>query len=135
MSLAAPAAPDTDTDLVWLTQWLLPAEPGCVSTAPSAPSCVNGGRNFFVYGESNAGGALQCFTGENAATAIGGGVALTYPGATQITGAGACTEVDGANGSVTIDVPISQVSLDSGVPPLDTKLYSVTATTMTLQGP
>ena len=39
----------------------------------------------------------------------------------------------GAGGSITIDVPKSDVDL--GVPPLDSTLYSVTTSTMTLPAP
>src|SRR5436189_610199 len=73
LSLAPTTAQDPDLDLVWLTQWFVPS-----TTDP------NGGKNFFVYAESFNGGTLQCFAGENAAQAVGGGVTLTYPGATQL---------------------------------------------------
>ncbi len=129
MSTAAPAAPDTDNDLVWLTQWLSPSSPTCTSTAPS---CANGGVNFDVYAESNQGGAVQCWVGQNALEQNGDGVQLTYPGSTQITAPGACAVVPGANGTITIDVPLTAVSLDTGVAPFSSKLYSVTASTMTL---
>jgi len=132
LTLTPPAPPDTDTDEVWLTQWLVPAAPGCTSTAAS---CVNGGRNVFVYAESTAGGAIRCYAGENAAQAIGGGVTLTYPGTTEITNSGACKAVTGAQGTITIDVPKALVGLDPGVGRLDSKLYSVTASTMTLPAP
>ena len=118
-----PPAPDTVA--VWLTQWLVPADPGCTSTAAS---CQNGGKNPFVYFESNG----TCWSGENAALLVGGGVTLTYPGTSQITASGACSYVLGSFGSITIDVPISGVSLDAGVAPLSSRLYSVTASTMTL---
>src|SRR5258708_37802519 len=72
LSLAPTTAQDPDLDLVWLTQWFVPS-----TTDP------NGGKNFFVYGESFNGGALQCFAGQNAAQAVGGGGTLTYPRATQ----------------------------------------------------
>jgi hypothetical protein len=39
---------------------------------------------------------------------------------------------NGSGGSITIDVPLSQVSLDPGVAPFSSKLYSVTSSTMTL---
>jgi hypothetical protein len=129
LSTAAPVSPDTDNDLVWQTQWLLPAAAACSS---AAPSCVNGGVNFMVYAESNRGGPIQCWVGQNALGQNAGGYQLTYPGATQLTDAGACTAVNGPNGTITIDVPLSQVSLDAGVAPFSTKLYSVTASTMTL---
>jgi hypothetical protein len=62
-------------------------------------------------------------------------VTLTYPGTKQITVPGACAFTLGPFGSITIDVPISDVSLDTGVAPLSSRLYSVTATTMTLNSP
>jgi hypothetical protein len=129
MSVAAPVLPDTDSDLVWLTQWLLPASATCTSTAPG---CANGGANFFVYAESNGGGAVQCWTGQNALEQNVDGVQLTYPGATQLTAPGACKVASGPGGSITIDVPLSDVSLDPGVPPFSSRIYSVTASTMTL---
>jgi hypothetical protein len=132
LSLTPPAPPDTDTDAVWLTQWLVPAAADCTS---SAPACRDGGKNFFVYAESTAGGSIRCYVGENAAQLIGGGVTLTYPGTTEITAAEACKVVTGPNGTITIDVPKSFVSLDPGVSRLDSKLYSVTASTMTLPAP
>ena len=63
--------------------------------------------------------------------AVGGGVSLTYPGAEQLTAPGACAAQSGPNGRITIDVPVSKVSLDAGVSPFANRLYSVTATTMT----
>jgi hypothetical protein len=131
MSTAAPVAPDTDTDVVWQTQWLVPASASCTSTAAS---CTNGGRNFMVYAESNQGGAIECWVGENALMQNADGVQLTYPGTTQLTDPGACAVVNGPNGTITIDVPISAVSLDAGVAPYSSRLYSVTASTLTMQG-
>ena len=125
MSLTPPAP---DTVAVWLTQWLLPAAPGCTS---SADSCKNGGKNPFVYFESNG----TCWSGQNAALLIGGGVTLTYPGTKQISALGACSFVLGSFGTITIDVPIADVSLDAGVAPLSNRLFSVTASTMTLNAP
>lgn len=121
-----PPAPDEVA--VWLTQWLVPASTGC---SPSADSCTKGGKNPFVYFESNG----TCWSGENAALLIGGGVTLTYPGTKQIAAPGACSFVLGPSGSITIDVPISDVSLDAGVAPFSNRLYSVTASTMTLNAP
>ena len=129
MSLAAPLAPDTDTDLVWLTQWLVPASAACTGTAPS---CVNGGLNFDVYAESTAGGPVACWTGQNALEQNADGVQLTYPGSTQLTAPGACSVVGGRGGTISIDVPLADVSLDPGVAPFSSRLYSVTASTMTL---
>lgn len=125
LSLTPPAP---DTFAVWLTQWLVPASPSCTS---STPSCVNGGKNPFVYFESD-GVNTSCWSGQNAAQLLGGGVTLTYPGTKQITAAGACSFVLGPSGTITIDVPIADVSLDSGVAPLSSRLFSVTASTMTL---
>ena len=121
-----PPAPDAVA--VWLTQWLVPADPSCTSTAAS---CQNGGKNPFVYFESNS----TCWSGENAAQLLGGGVTLTYPGTKQISAPGACSVVLGAFGTITIDVPIADVSLDAGVAPLTNRLFSVTASTMTLNVP
>jgi hypothetical protein len=61
-----------------------------------------------------------------------GGVEISYPGSSQLTAPGACAVVPGANGTLTIDVPLSSVSLDPGVAPFSSKLYSVSASTMTL---
>ena len=123
----APPAPDADS--VWQTQWLVPAATGCTS---SADSCHNGGKNPFVYFESNG----TCWSGQNAALLVGGGVTLTYPGETQITASGACSYTLGPLGRITIDVPIADVSLDAGVAPLNpNRLFSVTASTMTLIEP
>lgn len=129
LSTASPVVPDTDPDLVWLTQWLVPASPFCTSTAAS---CVNGGVNVDVYAESNNGSAVQCWAGQNALEQNVEGVQLTYPGTTQLTAPGACTFVPGGKGKITIDVPLADVSLDSGVAPFSNSLYSVTASTMTL---
>jgi hypothetical protein len=132
----APASPDPDTDLVWLTQWLQPSDPGCTS---SAASCANGGLNFTVYAEWDGGqtgdGSFHCWTGQNAVQQVGGGIMLTYPGTTELTAPGACSVVTGQGGMITIDVPLSLVSLDAGVAPFSTRIYSVTASTMTLQAP
>ena len=46
LSLAPTTTSDPDTDLVWNTQWLVPSS-----------SDTNGGKNFFVYGESTNGSA------------------------------------------------------------------------------
>ncbi|MDQ1495088.1 MAG: hypothetical protein QOG69_1571, partial [Actinomycetota bacterium] len=118
---------DGDTDIVWHTQWLVPADPACTS----GPGCAEGGKNFFVYAESTGGQNAQCFYGENAAAPVGGGVALTYPGATPITDPAACAVAAGPGGTITIDVPIAGVNIAS----LNSTLYSVTASTMTLQTP
>src|SRR5207245_9710718 len=67
---------------------------------------------------------------ENAALAVGRGVTLTYPGATQLPAAN-CLSTLGANGTITIEVPLTDVS-EAGA--IDNKLHEVTASTMTLQG-
>jgi hypothetical protein len=81
--------------------------------------------------ESTGGGAPVCFSGENAETAVGGGVSLTYPGRQQITGS-ACTYTAGAPGKITITVPLANVA---EVAPISNILYSVTASTMTAAAP
>jgi hypothetical protein len=129
MSTTAPPAPDTDTDLVWQTQWLVPASASCDA---SLPSCASGGLNFDVYAEWTGSGTIQCWAGQNALEQNAEGIQLTYPGTTQLAAPGACSVVDGPNGTITIDVPVSTVSLDPGVAPYSSKLYSVTASTMTL---
>jgi hypothetical protein len=120
LSLAPTITQDPDPDLVWLTQWFVPS-----TTDP------NGGKNFFVYAESFNSGALQCFAGENAAQAVGGGVTLTYPGVTQLPAAN-CLATTGRNGTITIDVPLSNVNEADAI---DNRLHEVTASTMTLQEP
>jgi len=112
-----PTSGDGDSDLVWLTQWLVPSS-----------SDPNGGKNFFAYMESTAAGPPRFFVGENAATLDGGGVALTYPGAIQVTGSYTAT----APGTITINVPTKDVN-EAGA--LNQTLYSITASTMTLPQP
>jgi uncharacterized repeat protein (TIGR01451 family) len=137
LSLASPGSPDSDQNLVWLTQWLVPADPGCDL---ANTQCVNGGANFTAFAESDGGGDAHCFDGENAAEALGGGVTLTYPGVKPLDPT-ACKFVPGVNGTVVIDVPITDVTLtpDTTPPkpiaPLDNKLHEVTASTMTLPAP
>jgi hypothetical protein len=118
LSLAPTTTQDPDLDLVWLTQWLVPS-----STDP------NGGKNFFVYAESFNGAPVQCFAGENAELFVGGGVTLTYPGTTQLPAAN-CQVATGRNGTITIDVPLSNVNEPGAI---DNHLHEVTASTMTLQ--
>ena len=121
LSLAPTTAQDPDIDLVWSTQWLVPS-----TTDP------NGGKNFHVYAESTNGGALQCFTGENAALLVGGGVTMTYPGGATALPAANCESTLGPNGTITIYVPLSSVA---EADPIDSRLHEVTASTMTLQEP
>ncbi|HEY2803654.1 MAG TPA: hypothetical protein VGJ67_07015, partial [Actinomycetota bacterium] len=111
-----PTSGDTDTGLVWLTQWLVPS-----ATDP------NGGKNFFVYMESKAGQAPTCWTGENAAQVQGGGVSLTYPGTTDITSS--CSYIASAPGTITITVPKSAVAEPGAI---NNRLYSVTTSSMTV---
>src|SRR5438093_10293506 len=120
LSLAPTTAHDPYLDLVWLTQWFVPSR-----TDP------NGGKNFFVYAESFNGAPLQCFAGENAEQLVGGGVTLTYPGVTQLRAAN-CRSTTGYNGTITIDVPLSNVNEPGAI---DNLLHEVTASTMTLQQP
>ena len=115
-SLAASAGPD----LVWQTQWHVPS-----TTDP------NGGKLFFAYMESNAGGAPTCWDGENAAEVNGGGVTMTYPGAHQLTGA-ACTYTATAPGTITITVPTADVAEAN---PLDSNLYSAASSTQIVAAP
>ncbi|MFN2469243.1 MAG: hypothetical protein ABR521_14070 [Gaiellaceae bacterium] len=131
-NLSLAPQPVSETNLVWLTQWFLPSDPACSGTSVS---CARGGKNFFVYGESTGGQALRCWVGEGRSQRLGGGLTNTYPGATEITAAGACAATTGPNGKITIDVPIADVSLDAGVNPLGATRYSVTASTMTLPQP
>ncbi len=134
MSLAPPSSSaDTDTDLVWLTQWLVPADRGCTDASLQS-ACSTGGKNFFVYAEANGGQLVGCFSGENGGLQAGAGVppTYTYPGQTQLTSPGACSIVRAKPGTITIDVPIAQVSLPAGTAPLSPILYGVTASTMTL---
>ncbi|HXX42808.1 MAG TPA: hypothetical protein VEI58_11160 [Chthoniobacterales bacterium] len=120
LSLTPTLAQDPDTDLVWSTQGFVPS-----NTDP------NGGKNFHVYAESNNGAALQCFVGENAVELIGGGGGLTYPGNTQLPAAN-CLSTLGPNGTITVYVPLSQVSEPGAI---DNRLHEVTASTMTLPQP
>ncbi len=113
-----PTTGDPSTTLVWNTQWIAPSR-----TDP------NGGKNFFVYMESALGGPPRFFVGENAVTLNGGGVMFTYPGRKVVQGeiiAGERMDV------IVIRVPFEDVRVDD---PIDDRLYSVTASTMTLPGP
>jgi hypothetical protein len=121
LSLAPTLAQDPNTDLVWLTQWLVPST-----------TDATGGRNFHVYAESNNGAALQCFTGQNSAATNGGGFSLAYPGGMTALPAANCQSTLGPNGTITIYVPLSMVSEQGAV---DNRLHEVTASTMTLTQP
>ena len=120
LSLAPTTAQDPDIDLVWHTQWFVPST-----------SDGSGGKNFHAYAESTNGGALNCFVGENAVQVVGGGGVLTYPGSTQLPPSN-CQSTLGPNGSITIYVPLSNVT-EAGT--IDSRLHEVTASTMTLQAP
>lgn len=121
LSLAPTTAQDPDPDLVWHTQWLV----------PSATDST-GGKNFHAYAESLNGAPLQCFTGENAVIFVGGGVSTTYPGGATALPAANCQSTLGPNGTITIFVPLSNVTEPN---PIDSRLHEVTASTMTLQQP
>jgi hypothetical protein len=121
LSLGPTPGQDPDTDLVWLTQWFIPSN-----------TDVAGGRNFHVYAESNNGGALQCFTGQNAAATNGGGFSLAYPGGLTALPAANCQSTLGPNGTITIYVPLSMVNEPGAI---DNRLHEVTASTMTLTQP
>ena len=116
LSLAPTPASDPDPDLVWLTQWLVPST-----------TDATGGKNFFVYAESTNGGALACYSGENAESTVGGGVTMTYPGAATLPAAN-CQSTLGANGTITIYVPLTNVNEPGAI---DNRLHEVTASTMT----
>src|SRR3984893_13507428 len=120
LSLAPTIAEDPDIDLVWLTQWFVPST-----------SDAKGGIDFHVYAESTNGGALQCFTGQNAVfTAFVAGVGtMSYPGGVTALPAANCQSTLGVNGTITIYVPLSMVSEPGAI---DNRLHEVTASTMTL---
>ncbi len=120
LSLAPILGSDPDPDLVWLTQWFVPSS-----------TDTDGGKNFHVYAESNNGGALQCYVGENAILLVGGGATLTYPGNTALPAAN-CRSTLGPNGNITIDIPLSIVNEPGAI---DSRLHEVTASTMTLLQP
>jgi len=109
-----PATGNSDPVLVWQTQW----------TAPGATN-ANGGENWFVYMESNGGGAPTFWTGVAEIQFQGGGAQRTYPGVTQVPGSYTAT----APGTITITVPKTAVTLPE--PALNTTLYQVTASTET----
>jgi hypothetical protein len=139
LSLTAPVAVAPDTDLVWLTQWIVPSNVTsvCEPLTNGGLGCSHPDHNFHVYAELTDDGTFRCFYGENSIAPLGGGVTMTYPPelfqGTLIGGidASACVKTTGPGGTITIDVPISGVG---GAPP-DGRLYSVTASTMTLTAP
>ena len=103
--------------LVWNTQWKVPSG-----------SDPNGGAYFHAYMESVNGGPPTFWVGQNALQLNGGGATATYPGSTQVTGSYTAT----APGVITITVPASTVSEPS---PVNSLLYSVTASSMSLVAP
>jgi hypothetical protein len=117
LSSLQPTANDGGTDLVWQMQWHVPST-----------SDAKGGKLFMVYMESQFGQTPTCWVGQNATNAVGGGVELTYPGDTPLTGT-ACQYTATAPGTITITVPTSAVSVAN---PVSGELYSVTASTQTL---
>ena len=114
------------TDLVWQISWLRPERRDA-----GGGGDANGGHHFFAYMESNNGAAPVCFEGDAAFDTAGNGALRSYPGLNQISGA-ACSYTPTAPGTITIDVPIVDVSPTI---PIDSTLYSVTAATMTLSQP
>jgi hypothetical protein len=122
----SPTSQNADRDLVWSTQWIKPMAP---NPALPANQDQDGGKNFHVYMESLNGGPPTFWVGENAHTRQGGGVMMTYPGSTQVTGSYTPT----APGTITIDVPTSLVTVPRPIG--GNRLFSVTASTMTLEAP
>jgi hypothetical protein len=120
MSLSAPPAPDSDQDVRWLTEWLVPST-----------SEVLGGKNLFVYAESFQGAALQCFTGENGE--FSQFFSITYPGTTQITNPASCAATTGPGGNVVVTVPLSLLVPVAGR--IDSVLHEVRAATLTQAQP
>jgi hypothetical protein len=117
----SPTGAPGGTTLIWQTQWHV----------PSSADATNGGLLFMVYGES-VGGQTSCWAGQNASIPVGGGVELTYPGTTQLTGT-ACQFNQTAPGSIVITVPTNLVHDPPSVASPDSNiLYSVTGSTQTL---
>jgi hypothetical protein len=112
----APRPDAGGTTLVWNTQW-------------KVPSAIDphGGAFFHAYMESVGGGAPSFWVGQNAVT-TNGGVSMTYPGSTQVV-SGSYTAT--APGVITIDVPTADVTEPGAI---NTLLYSVTSTSMSLTG-
>jgi hypothetical protein len=113
-----PTTGNPDTDLVWQTQWTVPST-----------NDPNGGQNYFVYMESQNGGAPTFWLGTSAIQLQGGGAQRTYPGVTQVPGTYTAT----TPGTITITVPKSAVTL--ATPHLDANLHEVTASTETYPSP
>jgi Ca2+-binding RTX toxin-like protein len=111
-----PTTGNTDTTLIWQTQWLTPST-----------TAATGGSNFMVYMESQNGAAPTFWVGQNAVEVLGGGVTTTYPGDHNVPG----TYTPTAPGTITITVPTSDVNVAGA---LDSTLHQVTTSTQTLTG-
>jgi hypothetical protein len=122
LSLTPTTAQDPDQDLVWLTQWFVPS-----------PTDPEGGKNYHVYAEafsdSGTTPTLQCYLGESRNLLVSGGATITYPGNDPALPASNCQMTPGPNGSISIYVPLSMVTVPGAI---DNRLHEVTASTMTL---
>ena len=122
LSLAPTTAQDPDPDLVWLTQWFVPS-----------PADADGGKNYHAYAEAFSDGvnppALQCFLGESTNLLVSGGATITYAGNDPALPAANCQMTAGPNGSISIYVPVSMVTVAGAI---DDRLHEVTASAMTL---
>jgi hypothetical protein len=126
----APGAQAGGTTLLWQVQW----------HEPSSSDTTNGGALLMLYAESTAGGTPTCWDGQSATELVGlggvgtgGGAELTYPGSKQLTGP-ACKVTQSAPGTITITAPISDFTAIVPHPDSST-LYSVTASSQTLEAP
>ena len=134
LSTAAPASPDTDNDLVWLTQWS--CRPRRAARRPRRRARTAARTSWSTPSRTTA-APIQCFVGPEPLLSQNGalGLQLTYPARRRSRRRARARLCPASNGTITIDVPLSQVSLDPGVAPFSAKLYSVTASTMTLPQP
>jgi len=103
---------------VWQVQWHV----------PSNTDTTNGGALFMAYFESVNGGAPQCWVGQSSQGTAPGGAELTYPGTIQLPAAD-CTYTATAPGTITIKVPIADVTEPGAI---NNTLYSVTASSQTV---
>ena len=124
----SPAAAAGGPVEVWQMQWHVPSKSNAADPTKGDP---NGGKLFFAYMESQAGQAPTCWDGENATEVNGGGVLLTYPGINQLP-ATACTYTATAPGTITMTVPVADVTEPDA---LNNILYSATASTQLLAAP
>ncbi len=134
----APPANSGGTVIDWLIAWHQP----CVhnlnaTTTPPAPACTTDGHLFFGYMESVNGGPPTFYDGNSSSVPA---AFTTYPGLNQLTSTGTngvCASSTAANcydpqtGTIVIDVPLSDVAS----PAVGNTLYSITASTLTLQAP